>query len=752
MRDSTDIEEPSGKKVLLALMGLQIGGAETHVVELACGLAARGYEPVVASAGGVYVGQLEARGIRHVCAPMDSRDPRLLLKAYKILKKLIVEEQIGLVHAHARIPAFLCGRLQKRLGFRFVTTAHGVYKNNLILRLMSDWGDFSLVISDDVCDYLVREFNFPYNRIKLTVNGIDTQRYSPDADCSGLFDELGVPRVSRRIVSLSRLDADAGQQAYCLLELAEELCSAMPDVYIVIVGGGVNFADISARADAVNARLGRRAVVMTGPRTDAPRFFTFADVFVNVGRAAMEALCSARPVILGGMGGYIGLFGPDKLEAAMRTNFTCRGEEPISADKLKADIQRVFAMERGELQRLGEYGRSVISERYSVERMVDDNIAVYRRTLEDETYNEHKFDAAVLGYFGFSNSGDDAILASLTAGIRRYRPGADFCVLTHNMKAYPGADFNLVVRTKYRQVFKVMSHSKVFLSGGGTLVQDTTSTRSLLYYLGMMRIAKLTGCKLMLYASGIGPVRGWLNRRLTGYVLNRADLITTRDAASVTELEHLRVKKPKIELTADAAFMQSPAPPDEIDGILHRAGVLPGEPLVAISLRPWEKYTERLIEAVSSAFERLCGSLGARALLLPMQYDADLPMCERIAARLGARALVLRERCGSDVHLGVISRCELTLGMRLHSIIYSASAAVPCVGIAYETKITGFLEYIGNPSMLPPDGADGAAVERAVTDMWQRRDEVRAQLRERSEQLRALAARNEALAAELMGE
>ena len=92
----------------------------------------------------------------------------------------------------------------------------------------------------------------------------------------------------------------------------------------------------------------------------------------------------------------------------------------------------------------------------------------------------------------------------------------------------------------------------------------------------------------------------------------------------------------------------------------------------------------------------------------------------------------------------------LILGMRLHSIIYAAASAVPCIGIAYETKVSGFLEYIGQPYVLPIDGLDAVTIERSVTEVWEKRKTIVRRLSERSAQMRKKAGEAERLAAELM--
>ena len=146
-------------KILMTLMGLEIGGAETHVTELALALAARGHEIHVASNGGVFEAELAKAGILHYKLPLHTRSVKNMLKSYRGLKRIIRAERFDLVHAHARIPAFICGLLHKRLHFRFITSTHWVFKTGLLLNLMTNWGERSVAVSNDIKKYLIQQYN-----------------------------------------------------------------------------------------------------------------------------------------------------------------------------------------------------------------------------------------------------------------------------------------------------------------------------------------------------------------------------------------------------------------------------------------------------------------------------------------------------------------------------------------------------------------------------------------------------------------
>ena len=135
-------------KILMCAMALDIGGAETHVLELSRALCSMGHSVTVASNGGAYVRELEACGIKHVRIPLHTKAPSRVIKSYFALKKLIKKEKFDIVHAHARIPAFVCGLLHPVLHFRFVTTAHWVFDVNALWKRIAYWGEKTVAVSE----------------------------------------------------------------------------------------------------------------------------------------------------------------------------------------------------------------------------------------------------------------------------------------------------------------------------------------------------------------------------------------------------------------------------------------------------------------------------------------------------------------------------------------------------------------------------------------------------------------------------
>src|SRR3989338_6073330 len=133
-------------------------------------------------------------------------------------------------------------------------------------------------------------------------------------------------------------------------------------------------------------------------------------------------------------------------------------------------------------------------------------------------------------YYCFSNVGDDAVLQAIVAGLKAVDSAADISVLSSAPSLT--AEINQVKAIpRYRSfsVLAALARTDVLISGGGTLFQNVTSNFSLLYYLGLILIAKLFRKKTMVFGQGFGPVKGRFWRRLVAIVLNRVDLITLRD-------------------------------------------------------------------------------------------------------------------------------------------------------------------------------------------------------------------------------
>ena len=101
-----------------------------------------------------------------------------MLKSKKILKELIEKEKIDLVHSHTRISSFILGILHKKMDFPYVTSAHWTFKVTPLLKRMTNWGEGTVAVSEDIKKYLMDNYKVPEEQIIVTVNGIEHSRFS----------------------------------------------------------------------------------------------------------------------------------------------------------------------------------------------------------------------------------------------------------------------------------------------------------------------------------------------------------------------------------------------------------------------------------------------------------------------------------------------------------------------------------------------------------------------------------------------
>lgn len=736
-------------KVLMATMKLDIGGAETHIVELSKALKRRGVDVYVASAGGAYESELTEAGIEHIYVPMSDKDPRDVLRAYKTLKSFIVKNKIDVVHGHARIPCFILNLIRKSVNFRFVTTAHWVFSLKFPYKYITKWGDRSLAVSDDIKKYLIDNYGIRPGNIRVTINGIDTEKFSKDTDWSAAAAEFGLGRDKRRIVYVSRMDEDRSFVAHKLIEIAPELDKEINDLEILIVGGGNDFEKMKAEADRVNATAGRPLIKYTGSRTDINRLVASGEMFVGVSRAALEAMAAEKPSIIAGNEGYIGIFDDSKLDVAIDTNFCCRGCGETEAQTLKRDILTVMNMSTDERAELGAYSKSVIEKYYSIDTMADDAMKMYVSIIKNEGINDvtndefdnienyiaplnrrKHYDVMISGYYGFDNSGDDSILKAIVGSLKELKPDISILALSNNptqTRAVYGVDS--IHRFDFPKIIRRLKNTSLLISGGGSLIQDVTSDKSLAYYLSIIRLAQMRNTKVMLYANGIGPIQNKHNYTKVRKALDEAELITLREQSSADELKAIGVRNSNIMVTADPAFTLKATSDETVNRIMRKMGLATDSEYFCVSVRPWKHLGREFEDAVAAMIAEVRAKHGLECIIIPMQCPKDIAISKRIAIKSKCGVVAPENLTPSEI-LGLTRRAKLIVGMRLHTLIYAAAMRTPIVGLIYDPKISAVMKQLGQNYMLPVSDLNPVTLTGYIDEVMSNRDVIVAQLDE----------------------
>lgn len=715
-------------KILMVLMGLDIGGAETHVVELAKELKKQGHDVSVASSGGAYVTDITTAGIQHFFAPLKKHSD--MLRAYFIMRRIIKEFKPDIVHAHARLPAFICHLVHKTGGkFAFVTSVHGTYDTNGLMGRLSRWGSRQMAVSEDIKRYLLQN----YKRVKaqnvyVSVNGVDTDKFSAEVSADKIIKEFSLNPNAERIVYVSRLDSEVCAGAFALLRLAPRLIEQVPNLEIIITGDGTSFDELKAEADRVNAAAGRNVIVMTGARTDIYNINATASYCVATSRSALEEMAQEKPCIMAGSFGYMGIFSEEKLVDAVGNNFTCRGTHPINDDELFDDIMKLHNMTQEERAALGAYSRSVVVQHYSLRKMTNDNLKMY-----EDAATDGKFDAAILGYYGFRNSGDDTLLHAIIGSLKKREPNVRIAVFSNSPEETARIyGVHAVNRFDYFAARKVLKHTKLFIMGGGSLLQDGTSRHSLLYYTTFLNTAKKLCKKTMLYANGIGPFLHKGSVKLTAKALRGVDVITLRDKDSADDLKKMG-RTENVFVTADPVFTLRDNLPKRSEYLPEVQNLSKDDKYVCVSPRNFGAQPANFEESFASMCDYIASEYGYKIVLLPMQYPYDAKICRSIQAKMKEDSIFIASRLQSRDMLSIISGCEFAVGVRLHLLIYASTVAVPGIGIVYDPKVSSFQRYINQPYYIEPRGLSSGSFFSVIDECVKNRAETAAKLAETAE-------------------
>ena len=168
-------------RLLQVLPTLNSGGLERGAIDIAEGISKLGNISLVASNGGRLVNQLEQKGIKHLKIPVHSKNPFTIYKNISVLKKIIANEKINIIHTRSRAPAWSSYFASKKL-IRSVSTYHNAYNYNNNFKKIYNSGlgkmDKVIAISNFVKNKIIKSYNIPENKIDVIYRGIDQKIFN----------------------------------------------------------------------------------------------------------------------------------------------------------------------------------------------------------------------------------------------------------------------------------------------------------------------------------------------------------------------------------------------------------------------------------------------------------------------------------------------------------------------------------------------------------------------------------------------
>lgn len=317
------------------------------------------------------------------------------------------------------------------------------------------------------------------------------------------------------------------------------------------------------------------------------------------------------------------------------------------------------------------------------------------------------------GYYGFDNVGDDAILLSIIQSLKKWQNDIEITVLSNNPAATEQTyGVKAVNRWKMKEIRQLLKTADGLISGGGSLMQDQTSVKSIPYYAGVIQIAKWLKKPVFVYAQGMGPVNRPLSKFIVRKVFNKVEQITVRDKASQALLTEIGVRKEALIV------------PDPVMGLngsdfrcdwLEKVALAP-KSYIAVSVRDWPS-TVAYKEKIAHSLDELARQ-GEQIVFLPMHGEHDFVTSQEVAGLMKETSLTAPAELSIEEKIAVIGQSQLLIGMRLHSLIFSAIYATPFIAISYDPKIDAFADIVDQPVVghVEVDNWNGVTLfEQAVT-------------------------------------
>ncbi len=356
----------------------------------------------------------------------------------------------------------------------------------------------------------------------------------------------------------------------------------------------------------------------------------------------------------------------------------------------------------------------------------------------------------VLGSNSGRNAGDAAILSSIIDNFSAIDGDLVFEVPTTHCdyvkKAFPGKNVRPVSIMPWTGSVRLLGLSTMasILRSDVVLITDgiifdiklfNPAFNFLILLAFLVPFARLFGKKVVCFCVGVGPLDTRAGRKLARMVCSLSEVVMVREESSAALVREIGVREELIEIYADAAFVNIPAPPQRADEILGHHGIGHGEKVIGVNVNSyidlWLRRSERLDRATftsefARALDTVIESLGTRVVFVITQVMDRTIADEMLAAmKHGEQVPVIsNEQYDNREIMAVMGKLELFVGMRLHSLILASAMSAPVLGLAYAPKVRHFMKMLGTEDRIfELDTTTGEALSEAIISSWEGREE-----------------------------
>lgn len=702
-------------KVLHLISGGDSGGAKTHVLSLLSDLNKSICADLVCYMEAGFSEEARERGI-----PVTVLSGGFL-SGLRATRKIIAEGEYELVHCHGSRANLIGCILKREFDIPFISTVHSDYKLDYLGRplarisygILNEYSlcrmDYRVCVSDQMLDTLIAR-GFTPNDMYPIYNGVDFSDAPPKLDRTRWLASLGCDFTDDDVIVGIAARLDPVKNVSALVTAFAEALTDCPRLRLFIAGDG------QEREALENLALEKGVadkVFFAGWLSPMDGYYSSVDINVicslseTFPYAVTEAARARIPTVASRVGGLPKLIVPEKTGLLF---------EPTDTEALAEGLARLG--NDAELRlRLGnavyEKGKAEFSSESTCRRQLDIYDSVIRRYKTK--HSGTRSGIVICGAYGHGNAGDEAILAEIIRQLRSISPDTEVTVISKDSERTRRLHrINAVARSNIIGINRLFRRTRLYINGGGSLIQDVTSCRSLYYYLYTISVAKKHGCRVQMYGCGIGPLRYGIDRRQSARIINKyVDTITLRDPDSIKTLADMGVTKPKMLLTADPVVSVDPAGDDRVCKLMRSFGMEPDGDYICLSLRHWKGFDEKA-PIIAQALRTVNRRMGLTPVFLPMNASEDSAANRLVAELYGESSIRLNVISSPELAMGLMSRMRVTASMRLHTLLYAASCDTPIVGISYDPKVTSFIRYAGYGIALELEELDADALVSAI--------------------------------------
>ena len=381
----------SNLKVLQVIPKLGYGGAETGCYDIAHYLPENGCESFIVTSGGELLKFVDKKKVKIIRLPVHSKNPLLIFINFIVLIGIILFNNISIIHARSRAPAWSCLLASKVTGRKFVTTFHGTYNFNSRFKKFYN----SVMVRSDL---IIAGSNFIFSHIKenykkfidgnrkllVIFRGINVDYFEPstklESDEKKLLKNWEIEKDKKIILLPGRLTSWKGQEVFIDAINLVNIELGYEAFYAVILGSDQG-------RDLYKKKLTRlceqyritKQIRFIDHCKDMALAYKVSDIIVSAstepeafGRVAVEAQSMEKPIIASNIGGS------NETIVNEKTGFLFESGNPKS---LSQKILKTISMDEISLKSIGIEGRKNIIQKFNVEKMCFSTYSEYKRIL-----------------------------------------------------------------------------------------------------------------------------------------------------------------------------------------------------------------------------------------------------------------------------------------------------------------------------------------------------------------------------------